>query len=61
MNEKTELDTMYETQMDLLKKLQTYKDRDSFNVINQHMKTICKELNTMRINEITGEIAQNGN
>lgn len=59
MREENELDKMYEAQMELLTQLQEYKDMPSYSVINQHMSTICKELNNMRISAITGKDLQN--
>jgi hypothetical protein len=53
----TTLDKMYENQMTILQDFQQYKDSEQYSLINSQLVTVCKELNVMRIKEITG----NGN
>lgn len=60
MREETPLDKMYENQMQILKDFQAYKDSDQYTLVNQQLVTVCKELNVMRIKDITGNI-ENGN
>ncbi len=52
---KTTLDTMLDMQMDLLYAIQQFKEADEYKTINMNMVTICKELNNLRIKQITDE------
>ena len=51
----TPLDAMLNTQMELLYNIQDFKQRPEYKTINMNMVTICKELNNLRIKEITSD------
>jgi hypothetical protein len=52
---RTPLDDMLDSQMELLYNIQEYKKSTEYSTINMNMVNICKELNAMRIKEITKE------
>jgi len=51
----TALDGMLSQQMELLFNIQDYKNSPGYKTINMNMVTICKELNNLRVKEITRE------
>jgi len=51
----TPLDVMLETQMELLYNIQDFKQKPEYKTINMNMVTICKELNNLRIKEISND------
>lgn len=51
----TALDAMLKQQLELLYNMQDFKETTEYKAINMSMVTICKELNTLRIKEITNE------
>lgn len=53
---RTALDDMLEKQMDLLYNIQNYKGMSEYSTINMNMVTICKELNNLRIKEMTDSL-----
>ncbi len=52
---RTTLDKMLELQMDLLYTIQQFKEADEYKTINMNMVSICKELNNLRIKQITDD------
>ena len=51
----TALDEMLKQQMQLLYNIQEYVQASEYKTINMSMITICKELNNLRIKEVTKE------
>ena len=51
----TVIDEMLETQMELLYNIQDFRQKAEYKTINMNMVTICKELNNLRIKDITDE------
>jgi hypothetical protein len=51
----TALDAMLDAMMELLYNIQDYKQKPEYKTINMNMVTICKELNNLRIKEITND------
>ena len=51
----TPIDAMLETQMELLYNIQDFRQKPEYKTINMNMVTICKELNNLRIKDITDE------
>jgi hypothetical protein len=55
----TALDVMLDAMMELLYNIQDYKQKPEYKTINMNMVTICKELNNLRIKEITKDESEN--
>ena len=51
----TPIDAMLEVQMELLYNIEDFRQKPEYKTINMNMVTICKELNNLRIKDITDE------
>lgn len=51
----TDIDLMLDTQLDVLYMMKKYKDKPEYQTIKSRLVEICKDLNVMRLKEITEE------
>jgi phenylacetate-coenzyme A ligase PaaK-like adenylate-forming protein len=57
--EKSDAEQLHELAKKLLANVQQYKDRKQFQAINSAAMTMVRELNSLAIDEITGDIINN--
>ena len=57
--EKTDAELLHENAKVILSSVQQYKNRKQFQAINAAAQTLVRELNSLTIDEITGEVVEN--